>query len=78
MPRFFFHVRDGDSLTEDPDGSELPDLAAALAEALAAARELAAERIKAGKGPDGRRFEIGDAAGRTLATVPFRAALDPG
>lgn len=78
MPRFFFHVRDGDGLTEDPDGSELPDLAAALAEARAAARELVAERIRAGKGPDGRRFEVSDAAGRTLATVPFRAALGPG
>jgi len=37
MPRFFFHIRDGATLIEDPDGSELPDLAAAREEAAPAA-----------------------------------------
>nr|WP_321182289.1 hypothetical protein [Methylobacterium sp. Leaf122] len=38
MPRFFFHIRDGATLIEDPDGSELPDLAAAREEAAQGAR----------------------------------------
>lgn len=77
MPRFFFHVRDGDGLTEDPDGSEWPDLAAALTEALEAARDLLAEQVKAGTSPGEQHFEISDDAGRMLATVPFRDALKP-
>lgn len=78
MPQYFFHVRDGDGLTEDPDGSDLPDLEAARTEAAIAAREIAAEHVRAGKAVDGLRFEICDAAGRKLATVPFRDALKPG
>lgn len=77
MPTFYFHVRDGAGLTEDPDGSDLPDLEAARAEALAAARDILAERIKRAKNPDRRRFEIHDDAGRMLGTVPFLDALDP-
>jgi len=71
VPLFFFHVRDGDGLTEDPDGSELPDLRAAKAEAVVAAFEITAAVLRAGKTPGARRFEIRDKAGRTLATVPF-------
>jgi hypothetical protein len=39
MPRFFLHIQDGDRRIEDPDGSELPDLEAARAEAVSAARD---------------------------------------
>jgi hypothetical protein len=31
MGRYFFHIRDGDRIIEDLEGSELPDLAAAEA-----------------------------------------------
>jgi hypothetical protein len=41
MPIFFFHIRHGGSLAEDPDGTDLPTLALAYAEAVAMARELA-------------------------------------
>ena len=72
MPTFHFHVRDGDRSFEDPEGSELPGLEAARAEALAAAREGFAELIKTGKAVGGRSFGIADGAGRVLATVTFR------
>jgi hypothetical protein len=71
MPRFFMHVREADELIEDLDGSDLPDLEAARSEATAAAREIAAEHLKAGKALGVRRIEIRDDAGRMLATVPF-------
>jgi hypothetical protein len=71
MPRFFMHVREADELIEDLDGSDLPDLEAARAEATAAAREIAAEHLKTCKALGARRFEIWDDAGRMLATVPF-------
>ena len=77
MPRFFLHIREAERLVEDPDGSDLPDLDAARAEAAAAAREIAAERLRAGKGLDARRFEIRDEAGRLLATVPFPEVPGP-
>jgi hypothetical protein len=62
------HVRE---VTKDPDGSELPDLRAAKAPAVAAACEITAESLRAGEMPGARHFEIGDGAGRMLATVPF-------
>lgn len=77
MQTFYFHVRDGDALIEDPDGSDLPDLEAARAEALLAAREAVAEALRAGRAVDGRRFEIADDAGRVLASVGFRDVLKP-
>ena len=60
---------------EDPDGTDLADFEAARAEALVAARKGIAERIRAGEVVDGQPFEIWDAAGRMLATVPFHDAL---
>ena len=77
MPTFHFHVRDGGHLFEDPDGSDLPDLQAARAEALAAAREGVAEHIRAGKAVDGWSLEIADGAGRVLATVTHRDVVGP-
>ncbi len=77
MPRFHFHVRDSDNLFEDPDGAELPDLEAARADTVTAAREILAERIKAGQPLDGLQFEICDEAGRLVAMVPSRADGEP-
>ncbi len=77
MPRFFLHVRDAEGLVEDPDGSLVPDLGAACAEAAAAAREVAAERLRAGKPLTARHIEIRDGAGHLLATVPFPRVSPP-
>ena len=46
MSRFFIHVRCGDTLTEDPEGYDLPNVEAARDEALAAAREILANGLK--------------------------------
>lgn len=59
----------------DPDGSELPDLDAARAEAIGAARHLWAEAILAGRDLPDWSFEIADGQGRLLATVSFGEAL---
>jgi hypothetical protein len=77
MPRFHFHVRDNDSLLEDLEGADFLDLDAARADAVAASREILAERIKAGRPLGGLRFEIHDEAGRLVATVPIRDAALP-
>lgn len=75
MPRFYFHMRSGEDFIEDPEGSELPDLAAARAEAIAAARELMADRIRNGHPADGQEFLIFDEDGKQIDTIPFRSVL---
>ncbi len=75
MPRFYFHIRDGDTLIEDHDGSDLPDLEAARSEALAGARSILAEKVKAGEVINGRRFEIVDENGELRAVLPIKAAI---
>jgi hypothetical protein len=75
MPRFFFHIRDGDELIEDPDGSVLPDLEAARVEAIEGARAIVAAKVLAGKLIDGQKFEITDESGNTLDLIPFKSAL---
>ncbi|GEO19375.1 DUF6894 family protein [Microvirga aerophila] len=74
MPLYYLHIRIGDKLDADPDGAELPDIDAALAEALKVARELTAEI----PGYDGSTvIEIADEDGRTILTLPFSDALGP-
>jgi hypothetical protein len=72
VPIFHFHVRDGDRLTLDPDGADLPGLGAARAKASEAIREAASRPLRPGQDLGRRRFEIADASGRVLATVAFR------
>lgn len=75
MPRYYFHIRSSDGLIPDPDGTELPDLPAAHAEAVSAARELLANLLRAGKVLDGQTFEISDDRGQVLDRLPFRSVL---
>ena len=75
MPRFYLHIRDGNSLIEDPDGSDLPDLAAAQDEAIISAREILAERLKHGEILNGQCFEIVDENGELRAVVPLKDAM---
>jgi hypothetical protein len=71
---YYFNIRSDRSFKEDPEGSTLPDLKAALQEALA----LAHRSLKVGdrKGQDRRgwRVEIMDRANEHLMTVAFTEA----
>lgn len=75
MPQFYFHIRDGDDLAEDCEGSDLPDLEAAQKEAAEAAREIMSNSVLAGTAPNGRQFEITNADGDILGVVPFKSIL---
>ncbi len=69
MPRYFFHLRHQDDLlVEDHEGMDLPDLQAALDEALRADRELSTDPA----GVYGLEFEITDSSGKTLLKVPVQ------
>ena len=76
MPTCFFHVRDGGLLLEDKDGTDLPDLDAAVAEARASAREIAADSLRSDEVIDGRTIEITDDTQAVLATVLIRDVLE--
>lgn len=75
MPRYFFHIRADDIFIRDPDGSDLPNLDAARAEAGHSARHLLADLLKEGEVLDGQVFEISDEAGTVLERLPFRNVL---
>lgn len=75
MPRFYFNVRDGDTLIADQEGVEMPGKTAAAEEAKQAARDLLAERVKYGEPLESKRFEVVDDDGETILTLPFRSVL---
>jgi hypothetical protein len=71
MPRYFFETRDGEAVTEDIEGLELPNLHAAREEALKYLGETANEAMPDG---DRRDFEvtIKDQGGRTLLSASVK------
>ncbi len=75
--RYFFHIRDGETLIEDPDGSEHASLDEACNEAIQSAREIMAANLIAGQPLDGRTFEITDAEGQLHRSLSFSAAIPP-
>ena len=73
MPRYYFHVYDGHAEI-DRDGTELPDIKAARAEALRLAGGIIADAgARADLGEDWR-FEVTDAAGLILFRLDFIVA----
>jgi len=50
MTRYFFHVLDGERLTTDEEGEDLPDIAAAREEGVASAIELVCHSLHLGMG----------------------------
>lgn len=73
--RFYFNYRKHDCLLRDPEGSELPDEAAATDEAIYSARELMASAVRDGRDISDEAFEVVDERQVVLLRVPFRMAL---
>lgn len=69
MTRYFFHIRHGERLIEDPDGQEFEDPAAALAEARRAAKDLVILAIQADRTVDDGSIEVHDDAGSLVGAV---------
>ncbi|WP_075293375.1 DUF6894 family protein [Pararhizobium arenae] len=76
MPKYFFHVRDHEEFSEDTLGVELPDDDVAMQEAAIAAREMCAEKLKAGEKIDGQIFHVMSETGAVIGTVPFRSVVE--
>lgn len=77
MPRYFFHYHIGQDRVQDLDGSVLPDLAAARAEAVQNARDLMSEAVRRGFDISHRTYQICDESGVLLATLPFASSITP-
>ncbi|WP_426233552.1 DUF6894 family protein [Pararhizobium sp. DWP3-4] len=75
MPKFYFHLRDGDTFEEDTDGVELPDVDSARSEAIIAAREILAEQISFGLQVGDQTFEVTDEEGFMFFRLAFRDLL---
>lgn len=75
MPRFFFHIRDGEPV-DDPDGMFLPDARTARLEAIRSARDIMAEDIRRGRLSLSSSIEVTDENGEPILAVPFREVVD--
>lgn len=73
MPRYFLNIREHGTLILDPDGDDLanPDEARNLVLAIIRDILLRPETYGSAKSWRARRFEITDACGTVLITVPF-------
>jgi len=68
MPRYFFTIQGQDRVEGDPDGTYLPDTAAALSYAEYTIREL---RRKSGYNDLALMMFVKDQAGQTVLSLPF-------
>ncbi|HEY0265962.1 MAG TPA: hypothetical protein VGC16_04375 [Rhizomicrobium sp.] len=69
MPRYFFHVREGSTLSRDLEGQELPDAEAARREAISASREILGDKLLHGGSLNSRTIEIADETGHVVDVV---------
>jgi hypothetical protein len=76
MPRFYFHIRNGNGYTPDEEGQDLADLREARAIALAGIRSLLGEELAAGSLDLDGRIDIADDAGKLLLSLLFADAVD--
>ena len=74
MARYYFHIKDGAELIQDPEGSELATMEDARSQALKSARELWADAIKSGSRLGADAVIIADEHGG-LTFVPMAEAL---
>jgi hypothetical protein len=75
MAIYFFHLCEGEDRVVDEEGRELPDMQAALAAAVAAARDIMAGDVRIGILPLNISIEIVESETRACAEVQFEDAV---
>lgn len=73
MPRYYFHIVDGQGTIWDEEGSDLPDLESVRVEALNSAHELVGEAIKQREPFADRTLRVCDADGKIVLELAFRS-----
>ena len=74
MPRYYFHLSDGEQLLNNHQGLDLPGDAAARDDALALARDLKQGNVMQGWDWDGWFIKIVDEKGHTIDELPIADA----
>ena len=74
MPRFFFHLRDGETV-DDRDGMYFPDVRSARCEAVRNARDIMAEDVRRGRLCLSFRIDVTGEGGEPVFAVPFREVV---
>ncbi len=74
MPRYYFHIRKGDVLVEDQDGTEVSEAESVEEKATEAELDLLAEGDLQGLDRRAWVHEVADATGATVLLLPFKAA----
>ncbi len=75
MPQYFFHVREGATLSRDSEGQDLPNTEAARREAINVGREILGEKLLHGGSLDHRAIEITDETGHVVDVVNVHDVL---
>lgn len=76
MPLFYLHLCNGSGFTEDTEGAEFADLAAAKVAAIASLRDIMAAELKEGSMNMASFIEIEGEDHQLLTTVQFVDAVD--
>jgi hypothetical protein len=76
MARYYFHIRNQGGFVRDEEGQDFPDLEAVKWEAEQSAREIFAERVKAGVKLDGELIEVHDRSGAIVYSVKLANLLN--
>jgi hypothetical protein len=75
MPRYRFNIHNGIGFVEDEEGRDLPDLAAARAEAVKGIRSILTEDVDQGHIDLCGRIEVVDDSGQSVLVIPFEEAV---
>jgi hypothetical protein len=73
--RYYFHIVTSVGKICEPEGSELPDLDAARAEAIEDARALMSDAVRMGQDVSAFAMEICDESGEVVMTLQFIDAI---
>jgi len=76
MPRYFFHVCNGNGFVEDEEGQELPDLEAARKIAIKSARDIMAADVQRGMLDLSSFIEVEDEDKKLVCSLGFEEAVD--
>ena len=76
LPRYFFHLRDGQDVLLDPDGRELFSLDAVAVIALDEARDIIGHDARVGRIKLDYHLDVEDIAGRVIHRLNFEDAVE--
>jgi hypothetical protein len=76
VPKYFFHLRDGEDVLLDPEGMELADAEAIAAQALFEARSILSHDVMNGRIHLGQRIDVETAEGVIVHSLPFSGAVE--